>query len=305
MTKKGIILLLIAILSCLAITSCASFTIKEGDEFLAAGQYEDAIRKYREATEIAPDNAHAHYKRGTANLKFGELTLAEANYRRAIRLNPDLPDPFPSLASHFYERGIAALESGDPSAAQQPKIDYLSAIRLNPNLANTAMESKIDAFLAENTAKYRVYIEAKREQDRVEAADREKGRLEKFEKAPTVKEIADQRNFNRVGFERLHFGRKVEVKGRLHSIQEDFRGEDVRIILRDGIETMDCYMEKKEHTNPEVNKSESELHALRKILLIGLQRDQIVSVEGTFGKSLFDSGLALYDCQISYVYYGN
>ena len=133
MTKTAsyliVALTLIAIptLSCLTAVDVA----EQGDELFASGKYDEALKKYTDATKIDPEFAEAHHKIGDTNIKMGKLGLAESSYRKAIELDPDIPSPYPSLAIAYYNRANLSLEAGQPEWAEG---NFDNALRLNPNL---------------------------------------------------------------------------------------------------------------------------------------------------------------------------
>ncbi len=66
--------------------------VRAGNEFRKQGEYENAIRWYRKALDLNPDNAPAHNNWGTCLLHLGKLEEAKAHFARAIALRPDLPE---------------------------------------------------------------------------------------------------------------------------------------------------------------------------------------------------------------------
>lgn len=65
---------------------------------LELGQVDTAIKELREAIQLAPAFADAHYNLGSALLAQGNITDAIASYRRAIELDPDYAEAHNNLA---------------------------------------------------------------------------------------------------------------------------------------------------------------------------------------------------------------
>jgi tetratricopeptide (TPR) repeat protein len=62
--------------------------IKLGNAAFLAGRYADALTRYRNAAEAAPDYAEAHYRKGHAYIANGKYELAAAAFRRGLDLEP-------------------------------------------------------------------------------------------------------------------------------------------------------------------------------------------------------------------------
>jgi tetratricopeptide (TPR) repeat protein len=62
--------------------------IKLGNAAFLAGRYSDALTRYRNATEAAPDYAEAYYRKGHAYIASGKYELAAAAFRRGLELEP-------------------------------------------------------------------------------------------------------------------------------------------------------------------------------------------------------------------------
>lgn len=62
--------------------------MKLGDSAFLAGRYADALLRYRNAGETAPDYAEAFYRKGHAYVAVGKYDLAAAAFRRALELEP-------------------------------------------------------------------------------------------------------------------------------------------------------------------------------------------------------------------------
>ena len=132
MRKTSLTLLLTIIVGSITLLSCASpeDAVERGDEFFAAGQYEEAIAEYTEAIEIAPEYAAAYNGRGFAYYKWGRYDRAIADYDKTISLNPDDTD-------NYIRRGNAQLghQRNFESGVDKVIADYNKAISLDPNNA--------------------------------------------------------------------------------------------------------------------------------------------------------------------------
>jgi len=71
--------------------------LRAGDEFRKQGEFDNAIRWYRRALEVNPNNAAVHANWGTCLLYQGKLDEAKARLLRALELRPDLPAAHCSL----------------------------------------------------------------------------------------------------------------------------------------------------------------------------------------------------------------
>jgi tetratricopeptide (TPR) repeat protein len=60
-----------------------------GDEYISAGQIEEAVAQYSKALNNNPESDIAYYKRGMAYRSIGMLDEALQNFNRAIEINPD------------------------------------------------------------------------------------------------------------------------------------------------------------------------------------------------------------------------
>ena len=89
------------------------------------GKLKEAEILYRQAIEINPDFANAHYNLGNLLKDFGKLEEAELYTRKAIELNPDFAEAYTNL-------GII---SSSLRQFQKAELFYLKAIEIKPNLA--------------------------------------------------------------------------------------------------------------------------------------------------------------------------
>jgi tetratricopeptide (TPR) repeat protein len=87
------------------------------------GRHEDAVKLYRSALKIQPDNVIIYYNLGVTLREFGKIDEAEASYKRAIELKPDF------LLAH-YNLGNTLKVQGKFEEAQE---SFKKAIELKPD----------------------------------------------------------------------------------------------------------------------------------------------------------------------------
>ena len=98
--------------------------LNQGLALIQEGKLADAIAAFREATQLNPQLAPAHYNLGLALRQTGELQAAADAFYQATQADPD-------FALAFANLGAALLEGNNLEQAQA----YLSkAIELDPNL---------------------------------------------------------------------------------------------------------------------------------------------------------------------------
>ncbi|MCK9374670.1 MAG: tetratricopeptide repeat protein [Syntrophobacterales bacterium] len=128
-----------------------------GNEDLARGQNEKALKEYTRALELDPKLSEAYTDRGIAYKRLNRFDLAMADFNRAIELDPKDADAYanrglihntqrrydlaqedfdraiqldPQLAMAYWGRGSALIGKGSRGQAIQ---DFNKAIALNPN----------------------------------------------------------------------------------------------------------------------------------------------------------------------------
>jgi len=62
--------------------------VKEGDTLIGEKKYQDALKKYQEASEMNPEKAIPHYKIGVAYYFLKDNEKAVEAYKKAIKLDP-------------------------------------------------------------------------------------------------------------------------------------------------------------------------------------------------------------------------
>ena len=84
-----------------------------GELFLESGDYENAEREFREEARMVPGSAAAAYKLGMVALNRGQVREAIAVLERANSLQPDMPET-------LLELGRALATAGDTAGAEKP-----------------------------------------------------------------------------------------------------------------------------------------------------------------------------------------
>ena len=104
----------------------ASLHERVGNDLVAVGMLDPAVRHLEAAVRIAPDRASAHYRLGTVLAMTGSTAGAMASYRRALALQPDFVEAHNNLGGLFHL-------SGDIGAAAR---HYRRTLALDPAHAN-------------------------------------------------------------------------------------------------------------------------------------------------------------------------
>jgi len=76
-----------------------------GLEFTKEGKTEDAIREYREAIRLGPENVQAHYNLGVAFAGVKRYDEALSEYRTALALKPDHANAWNNMGTVFMSLG--------------------------------------------------------------------------------------------------------------------------------------------------------------------------------------------------------
>lgn len=104
----------------------AALQERVGNDLVAVGQVQQAIRHLEQAVRLAPGRASAHYRLGTALAMIGRTAGAMTRYRRALELRPDF------VEAHHNLGGLLHL-SGDLDEAAR---HYRRTLALDPGHAN-------------------------------------------------------------------------------------------------------------------------------------------------------------------------
>ena len=102
--------------------------IAQGDMLFREQKYQQAVDRYKSATEMAPDSAEAFWHKGHAYAATNRYELAAASFRRALTLSPDIA------------RGGFSLDKlyGDTLAAKEAHLEAIAASCLeNPTSADS------------------------------------------------------------------------------------------------------------------------------------------------------------------------
>lgn len=83
----------------------ADVHLKRGNLALEAGRLEDAVREYRTALELDPDDPLVRYNLGFALVRQGDREEAKTLFRQAIELDPDYRNAHYNLAVALAEEG--------------------------------------------------------------------------------------------------------------------------------------------------------------------------------------------------------
>ncbi len=98
----------------------------KGGDFYDQNDYENAIKEYNQAIQLAPSFPGSYNNRGITYYAMGELDKAIQDYTQAIQLDPE-------TASHYSNRGMAYVDKRDYKNAIY---DYNKAIELDPKVAD-------------------------------------------------------------------------------------------------------------------------------------------------------------------------
>jgi tetratricopeptide (TPR) repeat protein len=139
--------------------------LRAGHQFAAAGQFKDALRCYRTATELAADRAVPHVALGGMLLRLGQPREALSAYERALQLEPDDVDALTGSAAALLAVGRRAeaaqvqerIHSGRWAANGAPAAHAITgtgvdALLMSGEQARVAGKTNaaIDAWLAES-----------------------------------------------------------------------------------------------------------------------------------------------------------
>ena len=94
-----------------------------GNAYYDSGKYKEAIKSFKQALRINPDDAEAHFNLGVAYGGLGKYKEAIESYKQAIRIDPDCRDA-------HYNLGVAYYESGRHQEAIE---SYKHTIRIDPD----------------------------------------------------------------------------------------------------------------------------------------------------------------------------
>jgi tetratricopeptide (TPR) repeat protein len=95
--------------------------LKQGDQRFNQGDYQQALRDYKAAIQLDPNNPEAYFKSGIVQRRLNHPKEAIANYTTALRLNPRFADA-------YNNRGLVKRQLSDPQGALA---DFTQALRVN------------------------------------------------------------------------------------------------------------------------------------------------------------------------------
>ena len=102
--------------------------IAQGDMLFREQKYQQAVDRYKSATDMAPDSAEAFWHKGHAYAATNRYELAAASFRRALTLSPDIARGGFSLGKLY----------GDTLAAKEAHLEAIAASCLeNPTSADS------------------------------------------------------------------------------------------------------------------------------------------------------------------------
>ena len=79
--------------------------VKEGDSLIGDARYEEALEKYREASEMNEEKAVPHYKMGVAYYFLKDYKNAIVSYKKAIKVDPKMVKALNNLALIYDKQG--------------------------------------------------------------------------------------------------------------------------------------------------------------------------------------------------------
>jgi tetratricopeptide (TPR) repeat protein len=80
--------------------------VGQGDQHMARGAYDEAVRSYESMLALNPRNAGALNSLGAALVKLGRYKEAEPNFRRSLRIRPNSADALGNLGALLRWRGL-------------------------------------------------------------------------------------------------------------------------------------------------------------------------------------------------------
>ncbi len=75
------------------------------NNLLKSGDAAAAVRAYKKALELTPNDEDLHYNLGIAYVRMGDFTNAESEYREALKLLPDYPEVHNNLGNLLLRTG--------------------------------------------------------------------------------------------------------------------------------------------------------------------------------------------------------
>jgi len=111
--------LLLVALSLAACSRNPAKYLASGDKYFKAGKYSEAVIQYRNAVQLSPRLAQAHYKLALAAVQAKSLQEAYKEFRETVTLDPANRD----AQLQFAALSIAAKQYDEAKAAAAPRPD--------------------------------------------------------------------------------------------------------------------------------------------------------------------------------------
>ena len=137
--------------------------LASGDRYFQTGQYQEAVIQYRNALQIDPRLARAHYQLGRAYLSLNARDTAYRELAEAVKLQPNYPDAQLQLAAllnaggrHKEARAVAEkVLAADPRSARAHRIlgdQYVAARDIPHAIREFEKSMELDPALIETYA---------------------------------------------------------------------------------------------------------------------------------------------------------
>ena len=125
----------------------------QGNRLMAGGNYDLAIRSYRDLLNINPNYPQASMNIGAAFVRMGQIDSAEIYYQRELQVNPDSALTLSSLAEIYRLQGDAARAYQFAKSALQAK-PYFTEILIN--YCKAARSNRAQAEAIDLMSKYKI-----------------------------------------------------------------------------------------------------------------------------------------------------
>jgi tetratricopeptide (TPR) repeat protein len=114
-------------------------SLEEASDFMAGGQYQDAIAVLKNRLEASPKNAKAHFLLGVCYMNTGNVDWADSEFERAVGLQPSLAK---QVGDEQIKAGSRHLENGRLEEANRC---FSKAIIRNQRLRSAVAEKWFNA----------------------------------------------------------------------------------------------------------------------------------------------------------------
>ena len=106
---------------------------KRGSEYMAKGEYDQAILCFNKTIKIKPKFAPAYCNRGTCYYEKGEYDRAIQDFTKTLEINPKLVEAHYNRAAAYYQKQECDKAWGDVQKARSMDYripqDFLKALR--------------------------------------------------------------------------------------------------------------------------------------------------------------------------------